>query len=400
MKYIIAFIYFFSCFLLTTSSTPPTLYYRPMTKRTVNFGNDVCYYEDTATDFPFYAYVKPCEEGKKCVALVTSSSSYSEFNIHFCQEYNFEIYDNEEKTCETKDRFPGLDCTGYSCGSEEKCYNNYNCHSNKVSYYDNNDNKHKCADNPGYCLEVEFDNSDGSEKSRKEFTSFDGNQHCILYELQETKSPSQKYQVKKQKYASIASIDDGNYIVATSGTLGNPSEANHLYCKSGYALYFYGDGKLKNPNNDANFGDREQMYLRCVTVLGKDANGIIKYKIGESGDEKYYNPDSTIFPTGTYPLYGNDKYLMLRLGFFKNYKERLDKVGCSDPGDCEDNDLIKWKFFYDNPEYYYLYQNEPQVLEFLLQEYNPKYKAKYTSPDGSSLLNIKYLTLLSLLLLF
>ena len=395
MKYIIVFIYFFSCFLLTTSSTPQyDLYYRPMTKRTVNFGNDVCYYEDNAADFPFYAYVKPCEEGKKCVALDTSSSSkYSEFNIHICQEYNFEVYDNEGTTCETKDsHFPGLDCTGYSCDSDEKCYNT--CPKDKVSYYDINDHKTKCADNPGYCLEVvEFDNSNGDVKSQKDYYSNDGNRQCIQIELAETQKTSSKYQVKKKKYASIASIDDGNYIEEYNSSIPPPVPI-YLYCKSGYALYFYGDGKLKNPNT--NTGNSEQMYLRCVTVLGKDSKGIIKYKIGENGDEKYYDPRKLF----GYSLDGNDDYLMLRLGFFKNYKERLDKVGCSDTGDCEDNDLIKWRFFYNYPEYYYLYQNEPQVLEFFLQKYNPKYKAKYTSPDGSSLLNIKYLTLLSLLLLF
>ena len=395
MKYIIVFIYFFSCFLLTTSSTPQyDLYYRPMTKRTVNFGNDVCYYEDNAADFPFYAYVKPCEEGKKCVALDTSSSSkYSEFNIHICQEYNFEVYDNEGTTCETKNRFSGLDCTGYSCDSDEKCYNT--CPKDKVSYYDINDHKTKCADNPGYCQEVEFNDSDGEVKSQKDYFSKDGNQQCIQIELTETKKKISKYQVKKKKYASIASIDDGNYIEEYNSSIPPPVPI-YLYCKSGYALYFYGDGKLKNPNNDADFGDREPMFLRCVTILGKDSNNIIKYKIGENGDEKYYNP----LKLSGYSLDGNDDYLMLRLGFFKNYKERLDKVGCSDTGDCEDNDLIKWRFFYNYPEYYYLYQNEPQVLEFFLQKYNPKYKAKYTSPDGSSLLNIKYLTLLSLLLLF
>lgn len=391
MKYIIAFIFFFSCFLLITTVTVNVLNYRPMTKRTVNFGDDVCYYKDLATDFPYYAYVKPCEEGKKCIELGTA---YSDFDIRFCQEYNFEVYDNEGATCETKDHFPGLDCTGYSCDSNSKCYDD--CPSNKVSYTDN-DGSDKCADNPGYCYETEFESATGELKSPKSYTSYDSNKHCIKIDLEETKKPSSKYQIKKKWYSSIASIEDGNYILKTTGTLGKPSEANHLYCKSGYALYFYGDGKLKNPNNDANFGDREPMYLRCVTILGKDSNNIIKYKIGENGDEKYYNPEEL---SSSYPLYGNDKYLMLRLGFFKNYKERLDKVGCSDTGDCEDNDLIKWKFFYDNPEYYYLYQNEPQVLEYLLQDYNPKYKAKYTSPNGSSLLNIKYLTLLSLLLLF
>ena len=388
MKYIIAFICLFSCFLLITTATANDFNYRPMSKRTVNFGDDVCYYEDLATDFAYYAYVKPCEEGKRCVAL---AQGFSDFNIHFCKEYISEVYDNEGATCETKSRFSGLDCTGYLCNSDSKCY--YTCPLNQVSYIDN-DGSTKCIDNPGYCLEVEFDGTTGIGTTSKSYTSYDITKNCVKIEPVETKLKSSIYQIKKKSYASIASIVDGEYIERNNPS--DPSEANQLYCQSGYALYFFGNGKLENPNTDNIGRYNEPMFLRCVTILGKDSKGIIKYKIGENGEEKYYNPSQL---SGYYLNY-NDEYLMLRLGFFKNYKERLDKVGCTDTGDCEDNELIKWKFFYDNPEYYYLYQNEPQVLEFLIQRYDSKYKAKHTSPDGSSLLNIKYLTLLSLLLLF
>ena len=390
MKYIIAFICLFSCLLLITTATVNYLNYRPMSKRTENFGDDVCYYVDLVTDFPYYAYVKPCEEGKKCLGL---KAGFSDFDIRFCKEYISEVYDNEGTTCETNPRFSGLDCTGYSCNSDSKCY--YTCPLNQVSYVDTNDGKTKCIDNPGYCEEVDFDGTTGGITRSTTYTSYDISKKCIKIEPIATKLKSSIYQIKKKSYASVASIADGEYIEQNAPT--SPSKANQFYCKSGYALFFFGNGKLENPNTDNTEKFNEPMFLRCVTIVGKDSKGIIKYKIGENGEAKYYNPDKL----SGYSLYYNDEYLMLRTGFFKNYRERLDKIGCSsDTGDCEDNDLIKWKFFYDNPEYYYLYQNEPQVLEYLIQKYDSKYKAKHTSPDGSSLLNIKYLTLLSLLLLF
>ena len=394
MKYIIAFVCLFSCFLLSNTATNYYTY-RPMTQKTINFGDDVCYYKDISNDSGF-AYVKPCEEGKKCVPL---SSSLSDYAIRICQERSNEEYDNEGLTCETKAYLMGLDCTGYNCNSESKCYNT--CAKNKVYDYKNNN----CIDDSSICYEYEYDNTDGSPKNQylssrdpydpvpdwqyKNKYSIYGNKKCVQLQLVETKSTDTIYQVSKRLTNYEASIDDGNYIEDDASSL--------VYCKSGYALYFFGNGKLENPNKDSsgNVKGNEQMYLRCVTVLGKDKKGIIKYKIND-GEEKFYNP-------GIKPLHGNNDHLMLKLGFFKNYKERLDKLGCRETGDCEDYELCKWKYFYNNPEKYYLYQNEPQVLEFLMQteQAGCKFKAKHTSSNGSSYLsNIKYLTLLSLLLLF
>lgn len=383
MKYIITFVCLFSCFLLSNTQTY-TYTYRPMTQRTINFGDDVCYYKDISND-SYFTYVKPCEEGKECVSISSTSSGY---DIHVCQEISNEKYDNEGATCETKAYLAGLDCTGYSCNNEAKCYNI--CPTNKV--YDHvND---RCVDDPGFCYEYEY-NSDGTYKITnaphfyKNYYDNYGEKKCIQLELERTGSTSTIYQVKKELTNYIASIDDGNYIKA--------SASNLKYCKSGYALYFYGNGKLENPNTDNKSG--EPLYLRCVTVLGRDKYGVIKYKIGDEG-EKFYD-ERKLTLNGKNSLYGNDDNLMLKLGFFKNYKERLDSLGCRETGDCEDYELCKWDFFYKYPDAYYLYQNEPQVLEYLMQNYGCKFKAKHTSPTGSSnLLNIKYLTLLSLLLLF
>ena len=383
MKYIITLICLCSCILLSNSQTPtctstPDYFYRPMAKRTINFGDDVCFYKDISNDSN-YAYVKPCEEGKSCNPLSITGTGNVGYEIHVCQETYNEKYDNEGETCETKDYLQGIDCTyGFSCNTDSKCL--ATCRSNQV--YDRMNDK--CIDNdPGFCYEYEYD--DYGNKGIKNSYSEYGNKQCIQIELEKTKSTNKIYQVKKQLTNYIATIDDGNYI-------DDRYNSNIFYCKNGYALYFYGNGELKNPNTDNKFS--EPMYLRCVTVLGKDKNGIIKYKIGENGDEKYYKPNVL----STNSLHYNDEHLMLRLEFFKNYKKRLESLNCRETGDCEDNELSKWSFFYDYPEYYYLYQNEPQVLEYLIQQ-KYKYKAKHTSPNGSSILNIKYLALLSLLIL-
>ena len=61
-------------------------------------------------------------------------------------------------------------------------------------------------------------------------------------------------------------------------------------CKSGYALYFYGNGNLNEPN----IGGRNYMYKRCVTLQDIDSTSSsnyckIKYSIGDSNDIKIYD---------------------------------------------------------------------------------------------------------------
>jgi hypothetical protein len=376
MKYFLVFS-LFSCFLL---STYYDYIYKPMKDRDRNFGNDVCFYKNTST-YSYDAYVKPCEEGKKCTLVSTGSSAYI---IKTCQDSYEEEYDNEGETCQTKDDIlQGIDCTsGYTCNSGPKCSDTDKCPKNQ--FRDKDDN---CQSNdPGYCEEYEFDSS-GVRKIKSFYTRYDA-KGCIKIDLKQTNNANYKYQIEKVWTNYYASLDDGTFVQDSPESL--------FYCKSGYALYFYGNGELKNPNAD-NPSD-EPMYLRCVTILGRDAHGILKYKIGD-GEEKYYKP-SRYSHTAYQSLNTNDPHLMLKLKFFKNFRERLNGLSCKETNDCEDNELSKWQFFYDYPEYYFLYKDEPQVLEYLIQTYGGPYKPKHTSSDASSFLNIEYLTLLALLLLF
>ena len=49
------------------------------------------------------------------------------------------------------------------------------------------------------------------------------------------------------------------------------------YCKSVYALYFYGNPNLANQNTYSQ--SLETMYISCVTILGVDSNKIFNYTI-------------------------------------------------------------------------------------------------------------------------
>ena len=357
-----------------------------MTKRTINFGDDVCSYIDIAHNSNIQ-YVKPCEEGKQCKDLLDNGEDYSYpstqdpfsgYHIYTCQPYE-EDYDNLDQTCEAS-----ISCTsGYYC--DGTCKAARTCPAGQV-FDSPSTTSTTCVNEPNYCEEYAYPHS-----LTKSYGSA-VNKECVEIELK-ADSNNKNYNYVKVKYNTIASIEDGKYIKDSSDI---------LYCKNGYALYFYGNGKVKNPNDD--YPSSEQMFLRCVHVLGRDESGIIKYEISGEGNVMYYNPDQLPTNPNTYSRYVlpyNDKYLMTRLEIFDNYKKRLEAVTDCKELNCEDDELNKWYYFLGNPQEYILYKNEPQVMEYLIQQSYPKYKAKYTSPyESSSLLNIKYLSLLSLLLLF
>ena len=369
MKYIQTVLILCSAFIFISSTI-----YKPMTKRTINFGDDVCHYCDKEHTSGI-EYVKPCEEGKKCTDISVTNSDY---DIYICQPYEEEYYDNKDKACEES-----ISCTSqYFCGSSGSCKADI-CPYGQIQ--DTSKNSFTCMAEPNYCEEYDYP-SNNPTKSYELLTS----KECVEVELKADNN-NKNYEIEKVKFNTIASIEDGQYIKDSSRGAYIP------YCKNGYALYFYGGQNLKSPG-----GTNEKMFLRCVTLLGRDEKGIIKYKIG-NGDEKYYDPDD--LPStykNSFKSFGlNDKYLLTRYDIFKNYKQRLESISDCTVLNCEDDELNKWYYFYYNPQEYILYQNEPQVMEYLVQKTYKKYKAKYTSPyESSFLLKIKYLALLSLILLF
>ena len=378
-KYFMTFVILFSSCMVASQIT-----YRPMTKRNMDFGEDVCYYHDIS-DSSNIVYVKPCEEGKRCVDL-----EISDYDIHTCVAYDG-TYDNKDTTCVTKDNVDtnGIDCTYYSC-FEGICGKTPSgtCTENQVIDYKDSG---KCVEEKDICYEYKADKSED-----KHYSTVAG-KNCVRFTLQSSDNGKTYYD--KIIYSNaIASVADGEFIKDVY-----QDERSLEYCKSGYALYFYGNKNLNDPNVGSSTHD---MYLMCVTVVGRDSNGIIKYKIGE-GEEKYYDPDKLPYkqdpvdPSNCdpylcprYELYVNDEFLMIRKEMFDKYVQNLN----------DENESAKWQYFYRHPQEYLLYQNEPQVIEYLIKEkgINIEYKVKHTaSKESSHILNIKYMApLLSLLLLF
>lgn len=378
-KFIITFIIFFlSCILGTLSQTNVIDHkiYMPMTKSPVKYGEEVCRFSDIK-DNHLVTFVKPCEEGKICESLSITSR-----NIYACKTID-DIYDNSEQTCQTKDNnfaANGIDCTGINC-QDGICGGKF-CSAGQV--VDNNaaSSSITCVNDESICKEYKS----YTDRTLIKNYSPGKNKQCVEIDLE---ADNGKGYIKKRIRSNYkASIEDGKYIDSISYI---------SYCQSGYALFFYGGNQLSNPNKDSE--STEAMFPRCVTVLGRDANGIIKYTINNEGT--YYYDEGKL--PSSYSLIYNDQHLMLRLELFANYKKRMDSLGCRETG-CEDDDEItKWLYFYNNPEKYILYKDEPQVVEYLIKEENNKhsYKVKHTSTESSILLNIKYfMVLLYLILLF
>ena len=382
-KSILVFIYLFSSILSLIDI------YKPMTKRTKDFGEDVCRFTDSSENI---IYVKPCREGKKCESLGTSY-----YNIYSCLDIGSE-YSNLDQTCVTENNYDsssiygnGIDCTRLSCVNE-KCGGTVTVTGQCTENQYRSSDSHLCVSaDPGICE----DNSDPSNPITYTY-EVNVNKDCIQLDLKSTDG-DKTFSIEKVKYNYIASIEDGEFIKD------NYAE-NLMYCKSGYALYFYGNKQLKNP--DTTNPTIHTMYLMCASILGRDKNGIIKYKIGDGG-EKYYDPRKLPQKGSTstrYRLYLDDNYLMTRIEIFNYFKKRVDQLNCRATGCGDDDEIIKWTYFYNHPEEYVLYKNEPQIIEYLIKEYYGKYNYKVyhtSSTESSSILNIKYLiTILSLLLLF
>ena len=197
------------------------------------------------------------------------------------------------------------------------------------------------------------------------------------------------YQIERIEKNYIGTVDDGEFI------------NNIKACKSGYTLYFYpgsNEGSLDDPSTDSTI--HNSMFLKCVSIEGDtedNRNCIIKY----DGD-KIYN-------TGHYTssfLQSCSDYTMTKIELFKKYIEKFSKdiqekcatkENYNDPQTCNDNEIRKWKNFYDNPRDYILFYDEEgkngDIVTYLIQQVYPSYQS-------SGFLNIKYFICLLLLFSF
>ena len=359
--------------------------YKPMTQKTFDFGKDVCYYQDVS-HYSFIEYVKPCESGKACTGL--SDSNYS---VKKCLKSEF-LPRTLNDDCNSDEDCPGsLICSSKKCSFDgDEPYNRY-CPEGKV--YDTTTSKCKEKTNGNFCekrkddetLETDYDTYNTPIYFRK----------CGLIELNKKAETSvgDHYFEKTRSKAFYCSAPDDSFV------------NDPLLCQSGFALYFYGNKEYKSKNTP--YSGRHEMFLRCVTVTGIDTeNEIIKYRIGD-GDEQFYHVNDVT----TVNSYQNgmknsiNELTMTKLEIFQNYKKRYDEIKeecksllyLDEPMTCRDDELRKWYYFYINPEKYILYQNEPQVMEYLIQGSYKDYKAEHTT-DSIGFLKINILLIFFILI--
>lgn len=372
-KYILFFIYLIPICLCG---------YLPLKKRN-GFDDNVCAYKFSSVN-----YVKTCKEGQ------------------FCKEIG-----DETSICEDIPNTITLKTLGEDCKYKFECETGLSCYGGKCKKYDTTigclqtDEEAHRIENGWSCKKKSIEDyclySDDTTSSPVTYSP-DYSKVCgeITFKSRLIGTgQGTEYTVLTIKSAYIGTVPDGKFV------------QNPKACKSGFALPFYPDDSLKDPSYD----ERNAMYLKCITINDFDYKDSSECTFKYDTDKIYYSKQlhySSIYPisvdiNGDQFNYGGNfcfNNLMTKLEMFSKYigiftedkqKNCAVKENYNEPYTCNDNELRKWLYYYDNPEHYILYYDEKgnDVANYLIQLEYPLYQS-------SKILNIKYFISLLLLLLF
>ena len=355
--------------------------YRPMKKQNMDFKVDFCRYDDKSENSDF-TFVRPCKEGKHCLPTVSS-----DYDIYTCQDYTPLSKKKLGESCQSKyECDSNLDCLSVS-STEKECsidkdsssYEKQDPVSGITNYYCPSKYISKNQD----CVANEYTFSD--KCYFRNTTSFYSGFNpaylkvCGKIILNEKKDSSDNiyYERDNVEQAYIGTYDDGTFV------------ENEISCQSGFSIPYYANGKLVAPNSEYT----HSRYNYCVTPIQVDSissdDCIVKYSVKGEEKEIYHYTDSDC------------QYLMTKYDLFKKYTQSMEKcrdiINYDEPYTCGDPELRKYFYFYFHPDEYVLYKDETQVVEYLLQNAYPTYKASDAGLKGSNL-NVKYFMLLLILL--
>ena len=367
-------------FILISLFSFSFLIYFPLNKKEIDLNTDnICYYSDDNVR----KYVKACDKGYYCNIIINRVPS-----IGICLEYNPGFKKYNEECSQNSECYLGL-----KCSNENRCivnqndppYNYKDPASKKKYYYCSNYTFPKQTNTNGLICDNKI------EKDK-----------CVLEADQ--KSYSSDYlkvcgefseDFKSISTSDFKEVDDGKFV------------GDSLACKSGFALYFYKDRKIKSNSNEPKF-------QLCVTIKGVEkveinnvTKCVIRYTNG-SNEEYIYNPNDmniSLYEENNFPYCDA---IMTKIEIIQEYFNKFDrlKTYCqqgnfyNEPFTCENDELRKIWYYYNNLEYYLLYKNDQEVLDYLVRNAYPipKSKDKEEENKGSSgfLVN-KYFLLLFLL---
>ena len=369
--------------------------YRPMSSRTIDFGDNICYYKEYNYYYSsnsFIEYVKPCPEGKYC----ESTEGSNNYQLHSCE--TLPKYRNTlNADCSTDfECDTGLKCSGSKCvinviykvsdsitGSVYYCEDTNKLPLRKI-LPSPSETSMSCISPPGSTQKSTFEN-------KYYVTLEDGTAYLIGLEPYKVpgiinlkqNSGTKDYDINYIESSYIGKVEVGQFV------------QDERACESGIALYFYGNGELTEPSDITTA--TVNMYKRCVNLKEVLSDDMIVYSLSD-GKEKIYNKNE--LPSG-YNLDFSFKSLT-KLEMFKNYKEKLHSIleqcindyDYTEPYTCKNNELRKWWYFYSKPEEYMLYKDHKQVIDYLVQD---KYY-DYYQDESNGLRALKYMFYLLILL--
>ena len=348
-------------FLLLLLIYPTFSEYQPLKKYNGfdKLNDNICKYKYSDVN-----YVKMCKDGQHCESVSNDLSICLDARnqikkkvlnepCSYDQECEYNLY------CDSK-------CTFY-------CLNNQNIFKRK-------DGNYECKNNDipaGLYYYMDYDNNFRVTNSGSSSIDYGKVGGIISYK----KDDDNIYHITKKENAFIGTVKDGEFV------------EDKLACQSGYALYFYPDGSLKDPRKST-ASTSNTPELKCVTIsevgFDQEGNCYVKY----DNNQIYYSAPSC------------DEFLMKKLELFKKYTEKFtaekqescaaNKENYNEPQTCNDDEIRKWRYFYDNPEDYILYYEKEDkvndVVNYLIQD-------TYKEYQFSGFLKFKYLFLLFSLLL-
>ncbi len=258
--------------------------YRPMWRRTIDFGVNIFYSKeiDSCSELnSFIKYVRTCQEGKHCF----DPNGSLEYSLRICKEipkYRKTI----GETCTTD-----FECDGrFNYGNELKCSTDKKCELE-------DDNKYTVKDSVSG-LNIFYCNSEkipfyGAVVPYFSDPSSAPTVSCGIVETNNVKADYNKFHVTKNsannyigleaykvpgKITFKTRVEGGDYEIESidfedirSLSVGNPVYDKRA-CERGFALYFYEDGSLVKPNGAT------KMYLFCANFK-EILNGKILYSL-------------------------------------------------------------------------------------------------------------------------
>lgn len=385
------------------------------------YGKDICHYKeiDEELDYEIH-YAKPCKEGQYCDNLGIDGQP---FNICRDLPEYIKLAELKEKCDESKDCVNDLSCIDGIC--TKKCSTNqdvYHMYNGKYRCYES---KSITSDNICYENTYKYDNNNlyAYDHDEKYGTFKDASKKCgkinpieVTIHAANSNNKNKKYLIKSKELVSFGEVEDGDFVTDAS------------YCKSGFALYFYLNGKVTNPGevDPTHSSDTNCMFLRCVTPVKIDPNRkVIAYKIGEGNEENYnthnigtshkvYSEGYTGDPDTGDPDEGSSpnsidfddlgiEYAIIRNEIMKEYLEAFkdledeEKENCIEDfkNRCTNADVVRAVYFYNHPDEYLFYNDRKKLKKVL----NYKIQDQYHSFSSTKFINLNYLVLLLTLLL-